>query len=87
MEKFQAEATFEVWTSPRDFRPQQETFREAWVSLYDVYLLSLHFVLWGRGHNCGLNKNGDFKVLVHLFLSQALKIPHPPSLSARVLPS
>lgn len=86
MEKFQTEATFEVWTSPRDFIPQQETFREAWVSLYNVYLLSLHFVLWGRGHNCGLNKTVTLK-LVHLVLSQVLKILHPPPLNARVLPS
>lgn len=44
MEKFQVEATFEVWTVPRDFSPQQ-----GWISLHGVYFLSLHFIILGEG--------------------------------------
>lgn len=85
MEKVQAEATFEVWTFPWDFSPQQETSREARVSMHGDYFLSLHFILWGRGQNCRPNKMVNLTQLC-IYSLPGPQIPAPSSLDASFLP-
>lgn len=84
MEKCQVEATFEVWTFPRDFSPHQETSRETWVSMWDICFLSLHFILWGERVKLEPQQNGEFKAVVYLFLTWSSK---PYTLGARFPPS